>query len=39
VYHASPYGLSLKDILAGRDVLTEKLLPEFQVSMSDLFGA
>ena len=38
VYHASPYGLSLKTILAGREVLTEKLLPEFQVCMKDLFA-
>jgi Uma2 family endonuclease len=38
VYHATPYGLSLKQILAGRDILTEKLLPEFQVSILDLFA-
>ena len=38
VYHASPYGLSLKGILAGNDLLTERLLPEFQVSMRDLFA-
>lgn len=37
VYHASPYGLSLKGILAGRDLLTEKLIPEFQVSVKELF--
>jgi Uma2 family endonuclease len=39
VYHASPYGLSLKGILAGKDILTEKLIPEFQVSMKELFAA
>jgi len=39
VYHASPYGLSLKSILAGSDRLTESLLPEFQVTMKDLFAA
>lgn len=38
VYHASPYGLALKEILAGNDVLTEKLLPEFQISVSALFN-
>ena len=37
VYHGMTYGLSLKQILAVRDVLTEKLLPEFQISMADLF--
>lgn len=38
VYHASPYGLSLKGILAGTEVLTDKLIPEFQVSMEELFA-
>ena len=38
VYHASPYGLVLKEILAGREILTEKLLPEFQVALTDLFA-
>ena len=38
VYFASPYGLRLQEILATRDVLTEKLLPEFQISVTDLFG-
>jgi len=37
-YHASPYGLTLKGILAGSEVLGEKLIPEFQVSMKDLFA-
>src|ERR1044071_295658 len=31
VYHGSPYGLALKHILAQRDLLTEKLLPDFRV--------
>jgi hypothetical protein len=39
IYHASEYGLVLKGILAGRDLLTEKSLPEFQVAVADLFGA
>jgi Uma2 family endonuclease len=38
VYHASPYGLVLKEILAGKDVLSERLLPEFEISIADLFG-
>jgi Uma2 family endonuclease len=39
VYHGTPYGLSLRQMLAGREVLSEKLLPEFEISMSDLFGS
>jgi Uma2 family endonuclease len=37
VYHASPYGLQLKEILAGSEVLSEKLIPEFQITINDLF--
>src|SRR5262245_42126343 len=39
VYHASEYGMRLQEILAGQDLLTEKLLPEFQISVTDLFAA
>lgn len=39
VYHASPYGMVLKSILAGSEVLSEKLLPEFQIVISELFRA
>jgi Uma2 family endonuclease len=39
VYHASEYGIRLQGILAGKDVLTEKLLPEFQITVADLFTA
>ena len=39
VYHATEFGLALKTILAGRDVLTEKLLPEFQFVVAELFAA
>jgi Uma2 family endonuclease len=39
IYHGSQYGLVLKEILAGREVLTEKLLPEFQISVTELFEA
>lgn len=38
VYHAGPYGMVLKQILAGREVLTEQLLPEFQIGIADLFA-
>ena len=39
VYHATQFGLALKGILAGREVLSEKLLPEFQIAVYDLFAA
>jgi Uma2 family endonuclease len=39
VYHASEYGLMLKGILAGREVLTEGLLPEFTFVIAELFAA
>jgi hypothetical protein len=39
VYHSTQYGLILKGILAGRELLTEKLLPEFQMTIADLFAA
>lgn len=38
VYHASQYGMALKAILAHRDVLTETLLPRFELHIADLFG-
>ncbi len=37
VYHTNHYGLILKGILAGQERLTEKLLPEFQLAIADLF--
>jgi Uma2 family endonuclease len=39
VYHSGPYGLSLKGILGGAEILTEKLLPEFQITVAELFQA
>jgi hypothetical protein len=39
VYHSSEYGLILKGMLAGNEVLTEKLLPEFQMTVAELFAA
>ena len=39
VYHSSEYGLILKGILAGRELLTERLLPEFQLTIAELFAA
>jgi Uma2 family endonuclease len=37
VYHGSEYGLMLKGILAGKDILTEKLLPTLKIGIADLF--
>jgi Uma2 family endonuclease len=39
VYHSNQYGLVLKGILAGHELLTEKLLPEFQLTITELFAA
>lgn len=38
VYFGTEYGMRLHTILAGKDVLTEKLLPEFQLGVADLFA-
>jgi len=38
VYHGSPYGLVLKGILAGREQLTESLLPALRLTIAELFG-
>ena len=38
IYHGSEYGLRLEGILAGSDMLTEKLLPEFQITIKELFA-
>jgi len=37
VYHSTEYGLMLKGILAGREVLAEPLIPEFQMVITELF--
>src|SRR5262249_44756668 len=39
IYFGTEYGLMLKSILAGREILSEKLLPEFQITIADLFAA
>jgi Uma2 family endonuclease len=38
VYHGGPYGLTLKQILAQHETLTEALLPGLVLTMADLFG-
>jgi len=37
VYHGSQYGLMLKGILAGKETLTEQLLPSLQLTIAELF--
>src|SRR5436190_4249228 len=37
IYHASTYGMVLKAILAGSELLEERLLPEFQITVGELF--
>jgi len=39
IYHSTQFGLQLKSILAGNEVLTEQLLPEFQLVIADLFAS
>ena len=39
IYHSTEFGLALKAILAGSEVLAEKLVPEFQFVIADLFAA
>jgi len=38
IYHGTPYGLALKKILAGRELLNEALLPEIQITIAELFA-
>ena len=38
VYHTTPYGLALKRMLAGRDLLGEELLPGFTLVVAELFA-
>ena len=38
VYHSTQWGLALKGILAGGEILGERLIPEFQIVVSELFA-
>src|SRR5438093_3472909 len=38
IYHGTQYGLALKTILAQREFLTEKLLPELNLALAELFA-
>jgi len=37
VYHGTPYGLALKNIMAGRELLEEALLPELRLTIAEVF--
>ena len=37
IYHSTQWGLALKGILAGSEILAERLIPEFQVVIAELF--
>ena len=39
IYHCTEWGLSLKGILGGSEVLGESLIPEFQIVIAELFAA
>jgi Uma2 family endonuclease len=38
VYHSTEWGLALKGILAGSEVLAEALIPEFEIVIAELFA-
>jgi len=38
IYHCTEWGLALKGILAGSEILAEKLIPEFQIVIAELFA-
>ncbi|MEW6304093.1 MAG: Uma2 family endonuclease [Verrucomicrobiota bacterium] len=39
VYQSGQYGLALKTIMAGREKLTEKLLPALSITIAEIFAA
>ncbi len=39
IYHSFEFGLKLHGILAGSEKLTEKLVPQFQISITEIFSA
>jgi Uma2 family endonuclease len=38
IYHCTEWGLKLKGILAGSELLTDHLIPEFQMVIAELFA-
>ena len=39
IYHSFEFGLRLHGILAGSEILQEKLVPQFRITMTELFAA
>jgi Uma2 family endonuclease len=39
VYHSFEFGLKLQGILAGSEILSEKLVPQFRLTVAELFAA
>ena len=39
VYHSFEFGLKLQGILAGSEVLTDRLFPQFKLTVAELFAA
>jgi Uma2 family endonuclease len=39
IYHSFEFGLKLHGILAGREVLSDKLLPQFKLAVAELFAS
>lgn len=39
IYHCTEFGLQLKSILAGSEILADKLIPQFQIVIKELFAA
>jgi Uma2 family endonuclease len=37
-YHGTPHGLALKGIMAGRERIEEPLLPDFKLTVDELFA-
>jgi len=39
IYHSTEFGLQLKGILAGSEMLSDKLIPQFKMAVAQLFVA
>jgi Uma2 family endonuclease len=39
IYHSLEFGLKLHGILAGKEILVEKLIPQFRITVADLFAS
>ncbi|HEX4350702.1 MAG TPA: Uma2 family endonuclease [Verrucomicrobiae bacterium] len=39
IYHSFEFGLKLHGILAGNEILTDKLIPQFKLAVAELFAS